>query len=156
MIPLYKSIERSEDRAASRLSLDAGPQGPLSIAVTRRINDNDTTEISSWYTARGLSSPPKAALPSIGFIVPGVAAGYLYRTDSSLALIEGYVTNPRASSEDRNRGLEALTEHLLESARLDGFTHILVLTEDVSIQTRAITWNFNKKGIKTLMVKELD
>jgi hypothetical protein len=91
----------------------------------------------------------------VGSIVPGVAAGFLYSTDSSLCILEGYVTNPECDSEIRNKALEVVTEHLLAIAEAKGFTYIVAFTGDESIVKRAERSGFENKAKKIMMFKEL-
>lgn len=67
-------------------------------------------------------------LPKTGFIIPGKAAGFLYRTDSSLALIENLVAAPGLSKEERNVALDAVVVAVCEEAARQGFKILMAYT----------------------------
>ena len=78
---------------------------------------SDLGMVNEWCLAHGREAVPLNRLPGMGLIVPGVACGFLYRTDSTLALLEGFVTNPGASLRSRSAALDAITEGLISYAR---------------------------------------
>lgn len=82
----------------------------------RSFEPADSTEVGGWYRARGLRAPLAAMYPGTGMIEPGVAAGFLYRTDGALNLIEGVVTNPAASKRAAVRAVGAIVEALVTAA----------------------------------------
>src|SRR5712692_7696099 len=60
----------------------------------RRYESSDLAEMNEWYARRGMAPMDPAHLPTIGYIEPGVAAGFMYVTDSKLVFLENYVANP--------------------------------------------------------------
>ena len=80
----------------------------------------DLPEIGDWYTKRDENRPDPTIMPLIGAIEPGVAAGFLYRTDSRLALLEGFVTNPDAPLRSRHRALRAILDWLITYGQKQG------------------------------------
>lgn len=103
----------------------------------RRYCPSDYDEVCAWYEARGMNPPDRSMLPQVGYIVPGVAAGWLCQTDCDLAFLDGYVTHPEASKERRHDALDAITGALLEDAGNRGFKTVLVLSKDEGIIARA-------------------
>jgi hypothetical protein len=103
---------------------------------------SDLAELNSWYRARGDQPISIELLPPTGFIEPGVAAGFLYLTNSSLALIEGFVSNPAASSEARHQALSAITAAILDLAETRSAS-VVAFIADESIKARAV-----KAGLK--------
>lgn len=93
--------------------------------VLQMVGSKDLGNIISWYRVRNLPSPPSWSLSKYGLMVPGVAAGFLYRTDSGLALVEGLITNPDAPSMVRGRALELVLRNLVAVARDMGFHMVL-------------------------------
>jgi hypothetical protein len=58
-------------------------------------------------------------LPQTGFIVPGKAAAFLYRTDSSLVWIENVIAAPGLPKEERSQAVDAvIAACCVEAARL--------------------------------------
>lgn len=121
----------------------------------RLYRSSDAPEVAAWYAAHGQSPKPKGSLPNTGFIVPGVAAGWLYLTDSSVALLEGYVTNPAASAADRNDALDVITGLLLASAKSDGRSLVLALTTDQTIAERARRHGMHARGTYRVLYMEV-
>lgn len=87
----------------------------------RRYEPTDYPEIADWYAARGEIALPLECFPRTGLILPGVAAGFLYATDSALALIDCVVTNPEASPMARGRAVSGVLRALLDEAGKQGF-----------------------------------
>lgn len=90
---------------------------------------SDLDEINSWYRERSCDQQSHGDLPDIGYIVHGVAAGFLYKTDSNKCMIESMITNPAASKKDRHDALDAITVEILSHAKLCGFKQIFGLTK---------------------------
>ncbi len=111
----------------------------------RRFNANDLDTVNSWYMARGMRVMEPDELPAVGFYEPGVAAGFVYQTDSSIALLEGYVTNPDADPVVRDGALDSITLALMRAARNAGKRHIVGLCQDPHIEARA-----NKHGMASI------
>jgi hypothetical protein len=95
----------------------------------RRYLATDLPEINAWYAARGLPEVPSHALPEIGFLVPGIAAAFLYRTDSSIAFMDGAVTCPTAPLRERFAAIHGIGEALVEKAHALGIGKLLIFTQ---------------------------
>ena len=113
----------------------------------------DWPVIQDWFNARGLKVPK---LPPTGFMVDGVAACFLTKTDSGVALLEAYVTNRLASPQDRDAALDVLTTELIHEARDCGFTSLIAITTDMGLCARAVERHgFTYVGAKHGLSKEL-
>jgi hypothetical protein len=122
--------------------------------TVRPVTLADEAAIRSWASARGL--PRLGLLPPTGFIVDGVFAAYLVKTDTDVAFVEAYVTNPAASSADRSEAIDLVTQRLFEEARSCGFTTVLALTENQGLISRAVERHgFHNAGQKTGLFKVL-
>lgn len=111
--------------------------------IARPINRNkDYGYISRWWSERDLPPIPLGLLPLNGFIVPGVCAGFLYLTDSDLAIIEGFVSNPKTTQMERDPALNAVTAALCERAKALGYTAISAFTQTEKITSRATKHGF--------------
>lgn len=96
----------------------------------REVNlDNDYAELANWWTEYGWSPIPASLLPASGLIVPGLAAGFVYLSNSSLAWIEWVVGNPAAPSADRDAALEILIPALMEQAKAAGAEMAVLATK---------------------------
>lgn len=123
--------------------------------MVREYRPEDYAEIVAWHEARGLSAPPVEALPQLGCISPGVAAGFLYQTDSIIAVLDVYISNPAAPPEVRDTALDIITLKLLNKARHLGFKYVKCETKLTSIGARASRLGFADTGTYRCLVKEL-
>ena len=102
-------------------------------------------QVHRWYAARNETMTPDA-LPQIGFIIPGKAAGFLYRTDSSLAWIEGLVAAPELSREERAPAIDAVVVAVCDEARRLGFKVVMGYTQLDAVVSRAQRLGFTYVG----------
>ena len=77
-------------------------------------------QVRQWNAAHGEVMLPDA-LPQSGFIIPGKAAGFLYRTDSCLAWIESLVASPDIKGAERGQAIDAVVLAVCEEGRRLGF-----------------------------------
>lgn len=115
----------------------------------------DLAEMNSWYRLRGEPELTEDALPTVGYIEPSVGAGFLFTTDSGVCLMENFITNPRASSEDRSAAIEGIVSRLLLAAKNLNFKHIVAITQSGSIAARARQHGFVSLGEYELLSKEV-
>ncbi len=121
----------------------------------RRYEQTDLEELSRWCVAQGHPAPDIYALPLTGFIEPGVAAGFLYLTDSSGALMGGFVTNREASPEARNLALEVIAKAVIDAADGLGVATLTITTIEPSIVERAKRHGFQDVGRYTMLIREV-
>ena len=98
---------------------------------------------------------PLEALPLNGFIEPGVACGFLYLTDSAIAFVESYASNPEKSSKERHEALEAVSVAIMAAAKAAGVARLVLFTADHGILHRATEWGFSAIGTLTGMSREV-
>lgn len=128
---------------------------PQSIASVRDYERRDKWMLDAWLAARDLPSVPSHSLPVTGFIVPGIAAGFLYRTDSSIGILDGYVSNPHVSAMARDGALDAVTAALISKAKELGVKYLQCQTKIPSIEARAIRHGFTAQGAFACLFREL-
>lgn len=78
-------------------------------------------QVVEWWQGHQWPVVPPAVLPKTGLIVPGFAAGFLYKTDSNLAWLEWAVVNPQSDRILRREALDAVLGGLFEEAKKAGF-----------------------------------
>lgn len=100
--------------------------------------------ISLWYKDHGLLPVDSLLFPEIGYVVPGVAAGFLYKTDSKLGIIENIISNKRSEKNERDRSLNAIVENLIITAQALGMRLLVAFTELPVVSTRAKFHGFEK------------
>ena len=89
---------------------------------------------------------PVSSLPENGYLVQGLAAGFLYKTDCDIALIENFISNPDSPWADRQAALDAVTLALVACAKSNGFRHVMALTTSQAIYARATRLGFSPNG----------
>lgn len=118
----------------------------------RAYRPSDLEEMNSWYVARGLSPLPAEAIPKNGFIEPGVAAGFLCLTEVPLAFLEGYISNPQRTSQERGKALDEITVELVEAAKALGKSRVMALTQEESLAMRCLLLGFKSEGAQTMLI----
>lgn len=117
---------------------------------------SDYPEVSGWYADRGLAAPPAWSLPMTGLIEPGVAAGFMWRTDSGVALFDGWISNPGAKRIAAARVLVAVCRGLVERAQAEGFRSVLTWTRVRGVERAAHRNAFKSVGGFTMMARAID
>jgi hypothetical protein len=107
----------------------------------RYVREEHFEQIREWLRSREQDIVPKA-LPENGFIIPGKAAGFLYRTDSSVAWIENIVAAPGLSREERGEAVDAVFTAIIERARELGFELLVGYTVLDVVVKRAERFGF--------------
>jgi hypothetical protein len=100
-------------------------------------------EVERWFKLFN-ETMTADALPQTGFIVPGTAAGFLYRTDSSVAWVESLIASKEAPKEERNQALDAIVVALCREAKKLGFKTVLGSTQLDAVVKRAqrLGWSY--------------
>jgi len=119
----------------------------------RRFKGSDCPQILEWYRARGITPMAGGSLPEIGYIIPGVAAGFLMQTDTALALIDGLIANPAVADDARDGALDQVVAAVLKTASELGYTHIGGFTKLPVVAQRAKRHGFKVVGEFTMVIK---
>lgn len=93
------------------------------MGEVRKIEPTDLPEIAGWFSLRG-AVPDQRILPETGLIEPGVAAGYLYLTNSKAAFIDPIVSNPKAKRLEAGKAIEAIILGLVARAAESGAVQV--------------------------------
>lgn len=104
----------------------------------RMFRPSDAVSVQKWLTAQNL----KTEVPSNGFIVPGVCAGFLMQNKGTSAVIEGLVTNPLVSSETRHKALDALVTEICNAAADLGYKRIYAWSSNEGTLKRSLRHGF--------------
>lgn len=119
----------------------------------REFSKNDYRQYHQWFIDRALHPPKQEHLPPTGFIIDGVAAGFLIKTDAHMAILDYYATNPKADSKSRHEALEEITSELIVLASKMKFKAIKVGTCFEDIKERAIKHGFRNLGEYTVLIR---
>lgn len=107
----------------------------LSVKLYKSLEHADM--LKYWLIYRDMDPTLVNDLPHLGYIVEGIAAGFLRQCEGPYGLIDGYITNPTKTSEERNEALDIITESLINDAKAKGINHLLAFTRDNGILERA-------------------
>lgn len=102
-----------------------------------------------WSTQLNLS-----ILPKTGRIVPGKAAIFLYKTDSSVGFIENLICNREVNKHDVNEAINACVSDIEKDAKAMGINLIICSTNLQSVIDRSKIFGYSSKP-NTLLYKEL-
>jgi hypothetical protein len=104
--------------------------------MLRSYSPHDYEEVSGWWRARGLEPIAEVLLPTTGLIAPGVAASFLYLTNSSVAWMAWTTSNPTASQAERDEMLDAIVRGLLRMAEERGYKVMFTNAEPEQLKRR--------------------
>lgn len=123
--------------------------------LARRVLDLDFDEIGKWMELRGQKMPHRDLFPKIGFIVCNVATGFIYFTDSKIAIIDCYYSNPNSDALERNEALDKITDELIKSAIFHNIRMIKCDSTHEAIKRRALKFGFKNIGMTESFILEL-
>ena len=112
-------------------------------------------EVNEWNRAQRVPAVAPTMLPRVGFIVPGVAVGWLYQTDSAMGLIENFVTNPGAPRRDRWEAISEIALALAHHAKSVGIQALKITTGHRSLGRIAIRHGCVYQGPAHVLSKEV-
>lgn len=113
-------------------------------------------EIAGWFVKRRLKVPPMWGLSDTGYIIHGVAAGFLYLTNSGIGYIDCLIANPEASKDDRNNGIDSIIRRVISQAHASYNVKMLCCSSSIkAVQKRARFFKFIDTGTFIGFTKEL-
>lgn len=118
--------------------------------------EEDIDEINDWLDDRGQAGISGLVLSRTGFIVPGVACGFLYATDSRICFLDFYISNPLADRQKRSEALDAITVKLIETAKEREYLIIMGASSYNTIQERCEKFGFKSQGAQELYTMEIN
>lgn len=101
-----------------------------------RATEATVAEVQRWTSARGLGRIQSDMFSGLGFSVPGVAAWWLYLTDSSIAYTGFLAGNPDLPGVVRGAGLDAVIERVFAEARAAGTRAIFIPVDIPAVRAR--------------------
>jgi hypothetical protein len=98
--------------------------------------------IATWWHQRKLPIIPEDFLPKTGFIIPGYAACFLYKTDSSVAILENLISEPKCKPHERDHALDLVILGCMAEAFRSGFSVVQGFTPLRKVRARMEKLNF--------------
>ena len=107
-----------------------------------RHNSEAMVDLLSLYESWGHPEccPTPDALPKCGWTVPGVAACFLYETDSSSCFLDNAIV--KRGEPGHTDAISAIVEKLLEEAGRRGFRKVYANTGNHAAANRAVVLGF--------------
>ncbi len=102
---------------------------------------SDFNEISTWFQDRKIAIQ-EDYLPATGFIVPGIAAGFIYRTDANFCIFECFIGNPAKSAEERDVALNDIVAAMIGESKEMGFKEVYGFATSQSMIRRGFGQGF--------------
>ena len=97
--------------------------------------------INRWLARRGRSEVKLCDLPHTGYLVPGVAVGFVRECEGGYGIVDSLVSNPLASSKARNAAFNAIYKEILSNPK---FKTLIGFTIDEGALVRAKTLGFRE------------
>jgi hypothetical protein len=119
---------------------------------TVRATQEHVDDAIRWMVARGTPAPHRDIFSSTGWCVPGVAAWWLYLTDSTLAWTEMLVGNPDVAKTVRRAGLDAVIARLLSEAKANGVRLLVCNVDRPDLEERALKHGYRVLGRNQTML----
>lgn len=123
--------------------------------MVKRYRPEDYADLVELYGSHGLPPPDPRLLPTIGLIAPGLAAGFLYLTDSAIGIIDNFVTHKQAEREARNAALDEIVETLVGAAKGADCDIVKCDTQLYAIKQRATAHGFDCIGSYQVFVRSI-
>jgi hypothetical protein len=100
----------------------------------RHVTPEDLPVIQDWISSRNGDGPDDWVFPTIGRVVDGLAAGFLYRTDSGIGLMELFASNPAANPILSGHAIEEVADAIIEDAEEAGLRGLMIVTKHNGIE----------------------
>jgi hypothetical protein len=122
--------------------------------MIRRYEDSDYETVEAWGRDWG-ASYSKDLLPPVGFIVPDMAAFFLYETPSKVCFIENLISNKNADPVEVDKAVTLLMDTLIVHAKEMGFEVAYACTNNASVVKRALKADITVSPNYVLLQKKL-
>jgi hypothetical protein len=99
--------------------------------------------IAKWWEGHDWPAIPMLSLPKLGLIVNNCCAGFLYRTDSTVAWMEFVVSDPKGNRRQNKESLGILVDSMVALARENGFESVVT-----SMRSHGLIKELKKHGFK--------
>ena len=111
-------------------------------------------EVLHWSHSWGVPVDP-AFLPPTGFIVPGVAAMFIFLTNAPVAFVDHVISNPESDPKERDRALDLIGICIMAFARDQGVKGLVGYTKLPKMAERCERHGWKLHGAQTIMTRKL-
>src|ERR1700677_5048562 len=109
----------------------------------RKIDLNkDYETLNKWLVGHNKPILSQDLYSDSGFMVNELVAGFLYKTNSSICLVENFVSDPASEKNERRRAINTLFETIIKEAKDLKFKMIFTAVELNSLHKNLIDIGF--------------
>lgn len=114
----------------------------------------DEEEVMGWFHSRKIEMTSDY-LPETGFIAPGIAAGFIYKTDGNFCIFEAFISNPNTTKKERESALSSVVTHMIEEAKKLGFKDAYGFATSQSMIRHGMEQGFRYVETCSTIIKDL-
>lgn len=112
-------------------------------------------QLENWFKQWGFDPKIIDYLPTTGFVIDDVCAAFLYKTNSKVCYIDGFISNKKAKKTIKEYCLNRVIESCLQLAVKEGFTKVMAQTKLETVINRASKFGFDSGILYHIMMKDL-
>lgn len=122
----------------------------------RKIDLNKDYEIlTNWLLLHNKPIINKELLSDSGFIIDDIVAGFLYKTNSAVCIVENFISNPISDKNDRRIAINTLFETIIKEAKNLNFQFMFTAVQLNSLHKNLINLDFKELPNDKLMFRSL-
>lgn len=88
--------------------------------AVRKYEKSDLNEVLGWFHVRNIEMAADY-LPETGFIEPGIAAGFIYKTDANFCIFESFISNSDINGSFRHKALSEIVTAMIDESKKMGY-----------------------------------
>ena len=116
----------------------------MSLTV-RPVTPADLPAIGHWHREHHAGFDPEC-LPALGWIVPSVAAGFMWLVENRMAMVDALVTSNTASADARAEGLKLVIDTMERYCEDNGIRRVFAISSDRSVGVRCVQHGLRPAG----------
>ena len=114
------------------------------LSHLKRYSAKDYGLIRDWASMRQENAIDAKYLPKLGLVSQGVAVGFLQQTNTPIAYLEFFMTNPQANAFKRGKALQDIAKGLLEIAKTKNIDIVQMNSKHASLLHLGKTLGFKE------------
>lgn len=116
--------------------------------MIKKIRRTELAQVSQWFKARGEAPPSFQRIHgAMGYMADNRVACWLVPTATSVAIIDGLISNPETVPSLRRESMVKLTGFLVDTALALGYTDIVCASRHPSVHKVAKQLGFEKTDL---------